>query len=310
MRRGHIVKNEEGFDTFDSTVQISVTRGKEGQVLVADTRSRALLIVLNGSRMGHRSVLGDQPFVIGRGSGTELMLQEDSISRQHARIEWRDGAHRLVDLDSTNGSFVNYQRVTHRNLKDGDQLQIGKALLKYLAGDNPEAAYHEVFERLVRHDPLTGALNKAAFDEELRVALRGAAHDEALSLILFDLDHFKSVNDTHGHTAGDKVLREVAEVVQALVGETRHRFARVGGEEFAVIARGAGSRQAQLLAETIRSAVASATFAFEGTKIPVTLSLGVTALAQNEQDPRELYERADKLLYTAKRTGRNRVCAG
>ncbi len=302
------MKNEDGFDTFDSTVQIAVTRGKDGKVQVAESRSRALLIVLNGSRMGHRSVLGDQPFTIGRGGGTELMLQEDSISRQHARIEWQGGHHKLVDLGSTNGSFVNYQRITQRDLKDGDQLQIGKALLKYLAGDNPEAAYHEVFERLVRHDPLTGALNKAAFDEELRVALRGAAHDEDLSLILFDLDHFKSVNDTHGHTAGDKVLREVAEVVQSIADAGAHRFARVGGEEFAVIARAKG-QGAEKLAESIRSSVASRRFDFEGTKIPVTLSLGVAGVADPEQDGRELYERADKLLYTAKRTGRNRVCA-
>jgi diguanylate cyclase (GGDEF)-like protein len=212
-----------------------------------------------------------------------------------------------VDLESTNGSFVNYQRVNERDLKDGDQLQIGKALLKYLSGDNIEATYHEVFERLVRHDPLTGALNKVAFDEELRVAMSGKTQEEELSLVLFDLDHFKSVNDTHGHTAGDKVLREVASAVRTLVDDGPHRFARVGGEEFAVIARGLGRGGASNLAETIRTAVASSTFEFEGTVIPVTLSLGVAEFSDTEQSARDLYERADKQLYAAKHSGRNRV---
>jgi diguanylate cyclase (GGDEF)-like protein len=301
------VKNEDGFDTFDSTVQISITKTKDGKIRLLDGRKSALLIVLTGSRMGHRSILGDEPFIIGRGTGVELMLQEDSISRQHARIEWTGHKHRLVDLKSTNGCFVNYQRISERDLKDGDQIQIGKALLKYLAGDNIEAAYHEVFERLVRHDPLTGALNKVAFDEELRVAMSGKAVDDDLSLVLFDLDHFKSVNDTHGHTAGDKVLREVASAVQSLVDEGPHRFARVGGEEFAVIARGLGSAGAAALAESIRTTVATTTFDFEGTTIPVTLSLGVAEFRDPEQSARELYERADKQLYAAKHGGRNRV---
>jgi diguanylate cyclase (GGDEF)-like protein len=294
-------------DFLESTVEITVARSAEGQLRVADDPRRALLVVLSGGRIGQRVVLGEEPVVIGRGSGCSLMLQGDSISRQHARVEWTDGGHVLADLRSTNGSFVNYERITNRLLRDGDQVQIGKTLLKYLAGNNPEARYHEDLDRLVRHDPLTGALNKSAFDEEFHLAC-GAAGLVELCLIVFDLDHFKAVNDNHGHTAGDMVLRGVGEAVRLLVREP-FCLGRVGGEEFAVVAPGAGLREVSALAERIRAQVQQQRFVFDDVTIPVTLSLGVCQLKAGEE-PEALYERADRQLYAAKKGGRNRVSAG
>lgn len=293
-------------ELLESTVEITVARGAGGVVQVLDEQRKALLVVLSGGRIGQRVVIGIDPVVIGRGSTASLVLQGDSISRQHARIEWTGGGHVLMDLGSTNGSFVNYERVSRRELKDGDHVQIGKTLLKYLAGDNPEAKYHEDLDRLVRHDPLTGALNKSAFDEELHLACGSSGH-ATLCLMLFDLDHFKRVNDDHGHTAGDMVLRGVGATVRGLI-DGSVLFARVGGEEFSIIAPGLPLNETAALAERIRAAVEGQRFVFDDDVIPVTLSLGVCQRALDE-GPDDLYERTDRQLYTAKHSGRNRVRA-
>jgi diguanylate cyclase (GGDEF)-like protein len=293
-------------DFLESTVEVTVARSGEGLLQVVDAHRRALLVVLSGGRIGQRVVLGEEPVVIGRGSGCTLVLQGDSVSRQHARIEWTDSGHVLTDLRSTNGSFVNYERVSSRILRDSDHVQIGKTLIKYLSGGNPEARYHEDLDRLVRHDPLTGAVNKGTFEEELHLAC--AAAEAGLSLVLFDLDHFKAVNDTHGHTAGDMVLRGVGETVREMISEP-HLFARVGGEEFALVAPGLSLEDAARLAERVREQVARRRFVFDGAEIPVTLSLGVCQRGPTESAA-ELYERADRALYAAKHGGRNRVSTG
>ncbi len=291
-------------DILESTVEITVARCADGLVRPVGADRGALLVVLSGGRIGQRVVVGEAPVVIGRGSGCSLMLQGDSVSRQHARIEWTGAEHVITDMRSTNGSFVNYERVTRGQLRDGDQIQIGKTLIKYLAGDTVEAAYHENLDRLVRHDALTGALNKAAFEEELHVACGG---DEDVSLVLFDLDHFKVVNDDHGHTAGDMVLRGIGALARGMVDD-RSRFARVGGEEFAVVTPGALLDGALELAESLRRAVARQSFVFDGVEIPVTLSLGVCQRRPRESAA-ELYERTDRSLYAAKHAGRNCVRA-
>lgn len=293
-------------ELLESTVEITVARDAAGVIHVLDEQYKALLVVLSGGRIGQRVVLGADPMLIGRGSACSLILQGDSISRQHARIEWTGSTHVLMDLGSTNGSFVNYERVGRRELNDGDHVQIGKTLLKYLAGDNPEAKYHENLDRLVRHDALTGALNKGAFEEELYIAC-GSGAQGVVSLILFDLDHFKRVNDEHGHTAGDMVLRGVGSTVRSVVGESA-QFGRVGGEEFALLVTGE-RREAAALAEQIRAAVAAQHFVFDEVVIPVTLSLGVCQRAIDES-PDELYERTDRQLYAAKHGGRNRLSVG
>ncbi|MCC6214847.1 MAG: GGDEF domain-containing protein, partial [Polyangiaceae bacterium] len=207
---------------------------------------------------------------------------------------------------STNGTYVNHVRIQRTALRDGDRIGIGKCMLKYLASGNLEAAYHEELQRLVNHDGLTGVKNKRWFDEELPSALDRAAADAApFALALFDLDHFKRVNDSHGHPAGDAVLRRVAEVVQLALphGTT---LARVGGEEFAVLLPDHTLRDAFGVAGALRERVAATRIVFEKIHIPVTLSLGVAEHA--EQEPAaELYARADSKLYDAKHGGRNRV---
>lgn len=269
---------------------------------------QAMLLVLSGARIGHRVVLGEQTLRIGRGSNCELILDADSVSRQHAVVEWCAGQHRLVDKGSTNGTFVNHHRIAERVLRDGDQVQIGKALLKYLAGGNIEAMYHEEFQRLMHHDGLTGARTKASFDEAYRVALMmERAKPQSLSLILFDIDHFKQVNDTHGHTAGDAVLQQLATIVDGVIA-SRYMFGRLGGEEFGILLEGENLPAARELAEQIRSRVLDSKFTFEAVHIPITISLGVAERGPgSEEGAEQFFERADQLLYAAKSAGRNCV---
>lgn len=264
-----------------------------------------MLIVLVGGRRGERAVLGDTKFVLGRGSAADLVIDSDSVSRAHAYVEKRGTSHFLVDNDSTNGSYVNYKRVREQALLDGDQVQIGHAMLKYLSGDNIETAYHEEFRRLARRDALTGALNRTTYEEEVRVALSAAERrSNNISLILFDLDHFKQLNDAHGHTAGDLALSFVGETMVRCTVEP-HLFARVGGEEFAVLFFG-DLEEARDEAEHIRQTIESLRIEYDGKLLPVTASIGVAPFEPGKSAS-ELYDQADARLYEAKKAGRNRV---
>jgi two-component system, cell cycle response regulator len=298
------VKDE---DFYDSTVEVTVSRDMSSFMRVAE-QQQAMLLVLSGARIGHRVVLGEASLTIGRGSTCELILDADSVSRQHAIVEFSGGSYRLLDKGSTNGTFVNHHRIRERVLNDGDQIQIGKALLKYLAGGNIEAVYHEEFERLMHHDGLTGARTKASFEEAYRIALMvERSKPKVVSLIVFDIDHFKQVNDTHGHTCGDAVLQQLSAIVKDLVA-SRYLFGRLGGEEFGVLLEGEGGPQACELAEQIRARIEHAHFSFEDVHIPITVSLGVAERAAGSVETAEdFFERADQRLYTAKAEGRNCV---
>jgi diguanylate cyclase (GGDEF)-like protein len=293
-------------DWWDSTGEVTVLSDREALLRKEQATGQAMLIVLSGSRLGQRAVLDRDDFVIGRSAGAGLQLEGDAVSRVHARIQRKDGAYVLSDAGSTNGSFVNYARTTERELRDGDEIQIGHNLLKFLAGDNIETACHEEYRRLLRRDALTGALNRVTFDEELATSLRGLVADpkRELCLLLVDLDHFKNINDTHGHTAGDIVLRAVSGKLDSLTTPP-HAFARVGGEEFGVLFQGA-LPEALSHASALRAAIEGLLVDCEGKKLSVTMSCGV-ATAEATSTPQELFERADRLLYAAKEAGRNCV---
>ena len=222
---------------LESTLEVTISRDMRS-VLNNAPQEQALLIVLSGPRLGTRSVLGEKAVEIGRSPACHLQLDSDSVSRRHARIEWNDQSHHLFDLGSTNGTFLNGDRVKEGVLKDGDRVGIGKLQLKYVAGGNIEGAYHEEIQRLMRFDPLTGICNKRHFEESLKLAVTNAkTAPKPISLIVFDLDHFKRINDAHGHPAGDQVLCELAKVVKQ-TSMPDQVFGRVGGEEFAVLWEG------------------------------------------------------------------------
>ncbi len=294
-------------DYIESTLEVTVSRDLKGIIELA-AHQQAQLIVLSEPRLGSRVVLGESPVEIGRGSSCNLIVDSDSLSRRHARIEWTGTGHRVVDLGSTNGSFVNAMRITSHDLRDGDRVQLGKVLMKYVAGGNIEGNYHEELQRLMRFDPLTNVYNKRHFEECFRVAIYATrTQPKAVSLVVFDLDHFKRVNDTHGHIAGDGVLTELSSVVKANL-PPEAVFGRVGGEEFAVLLEGVSLGPMKDLAEKLRGAAEEHPFRFESTKLAVTISAGVAERSPgSDEAPEQLYKRADAQLYAAKAAGRNRV---
>ncbi len=290
-----------------------VTRVQEGPPGTAKSppdRDVACLIVLAGSAMGEMYKITRERTVIGRGQKAHVRMMDDGVSREHCEIVVKGDKATLRDLGSTNGTFCRGNRVTEHELADGDKILVGSGtVLKFTYHDSLDETFQRQMYESALRDDLTKAFNKKYFTDRVESEFAYAARQRSpLALVTFDLDHFKEVNDTHGHPAGDHMLADMANIVQAVV-RVEDVFARVGGEEFSIICRGADLVQGHVIAERVRQIVSDHRFEFESKQIPITISVGVAAA----QDPRimdapGLIAAADHALYEAKRTGRNRVC--
>lgn len=261
--------------------------------------------MLQGPDIGRQIELTDDPLEIGRGEEAGLQIDSDLVSRRHATLIKVGKRFLIRDNGSTNGTYVGSEKITTAELREGDLIKIGKVVLRYTES-SIEVQYHEQILERTRVDPLTGAYNKGYFDEAVaRLILEGVRGGRLLGLIVFDVDHFKKINDVYGHPAGDAVLIEMVEVARKSLGE-RATLCRVGGEEFAVILPGSTAAEARDSAERLRAAVEATRFAFDGKVVPVTISLGAGA-CDGTEDFTTFYKRVDSRLYEAKRTGRNRV---
>ena len=258
--------------------------------------------------MGTRYPLTSAALVIGRDNDCDLQIQDHSVSRRHARILSGADGHYAVDLQSTNGTFVNDAPASMCKLKDGDYLRIGNCIYRFLAGGNVEAEYHEEIYRLTIIDALTEIHNKRYLMEFLdRELARSARYHRPLELTEFDIDRFKAINDAHGHLGGDFTLRELASSIKSVVRK-EELFARCGGEEFIVVLPESTLEGALRVAERLRAMVEKHAFVFEAQTFNITISLGLAAISGAESlTPVELIRQADEKLYQAKRAGRNRV---
>jgi diguanylate cyclase (GGDEF)-like protein len=274
----------------------------------ADAEQACLVLIYPaGAELGKRYELaGTTEVTIGRGADCDIQVDRDSVSRKHAKVTKAGSGWQVADLGSTNGSYVNDNQITEYGLRDGDLLKIGNAIFKFLIGGNIESAYHEEIYRMTIIDGLTQAYNKRYFIENLEKEIpRCTRHHRPLSLVMFDIDHFKKINDDHGHLTGDYVLKELARRVRTRVRK-EEVFARYGGEEFALTLPETSREQAMKVAEDLRKLVAVESFDFEGDRIPATISLGVGTIV-NEIAGEGFIKMADDNLYKAKRTGRNKV---
>jgi diguanylate cyclase (GGDEF)-like protein len=277
----------------------------------APARDRATLTLVSGPSAGALYSLPLDEYIIGRGKECGIRVDDPGISRSHARIvRQAPGSYLVEDLDSRNGTFVNAQRISRQTLAEGDRIGLGStAELRFGFTDvDEEARLRSLYESSVL-DGLTGAFNRKHFNERIHGEIAYAKrHKTPLSLILFDLDHFKRINDTHGHLGGDHVLKSVAGLVKRTL-RAEDVFARYGGEEFAIIARGIEVLRAAMFAERIRTTVLGARIEFNRTNVPVTISLGVASLecCGDAAGHEALVAKADERLYAAKRGGRNRT---
>lgn len=259
--------------------------------------------------LGKRFVLDNNPTRVGRGADNQIVLDGDSVSRRHAHFEQRGSPWLIVDDGSTNGTYCNDEQISRDVvLKNGDRVKIGPTIFKFLSGADVEAQYHEEIYRMTIIDGLTQIHNKRYLYEALeREMIRGRRHERDLAILMFDIDHFKRINDVHGHLAGDFVLKELARIVQSRIRRDEV-FARYGGEEFAIILPETSLEGAAALAETLRQKVAEHLFVFQADSIRVTISIGGALLRDGDRAANELIKRADERLYVAKNSGRNRVC--
>ncbi|MBL9037719.1 MAG: GGDEF domain-containing protein [Archangium sp.] len=281
------------------------------QIRGAIQRDAVYLVVVSGSSaVGRMFRLREGDMVLGRGVEVDIQLDDDGVSRKHARVSLKNGEVDIEDLSSRNGTWFAGARIERHRLHDGDKVQLGGTTILRLS-------YHDALDEALQRnlyesatiDALTGVLNKKALidalDRELKYALR---HREPLSVVMIDVDHFKRINDAHGHLAGDDVLRSVARALQrTLRGEDV--LARYGGEEFAVLLRGTQPPEALVCGERLRAAVAESQVEYEGQMLKVTVSVGVatTSVGDAELLPEALLSRADGCLYRAKQAGRNLV---
>ena len=230
------------------------------------------------------------------------------MSRNHCRLTFHGSHYSVRDLRSTNGTYVNDNLVDEDvHLRDGDQVKVGRTILKFITSGNIEASYHEEIYRLMTIDGLTELHNKRYFDEMLeREVSRSSRYERTFSLVIFDLDHFKKINDSFGHLAGDAVLRQLGILIK---GRLRRDdvIARVGGEEFALLLPEVDVEGGRQTAEKLREAVDAFDFVFEGSALDVTISAGVAQWVDGVADGKDLLRIADEKLYAAKRNGRNRV---
>lgn len=272
-------------------------------------KRRPSLVVIRGERLGIRLALSAGPLLIGRGHHCDFRIAERSVSREHCRIVALDGAFWAEDLGSTNSSFVNDQRIDRCRLNDGDQLRIGKTVLKFLDAGNPEADFlAELHDHAVR-DGLTGLYNRrhatAVLADEFRRSQRVTG--AGLVLAILDIDWFKQINDQIGHLAGDGVLIQLAKLLGGALrsGDT---LARIGGEEFALIMPDTTLIEAHKACDRLRQLVAEHEFRTEdGLRIDVTVSIGLAEARAETADFQQLMGEADRHLYDAKTAGRNSV---
>jgi diguanylate cyclase (GGDEF)-like protein len=279
----------------------------------AQPESEADIILIahpESQRLGSRFRLSPGTTLeIGRSGAVGISLPEVmSISRKHARLRYVGPVVTVEDLGSTNGTYVNGQPIHGRTvLRSGDRFQTAAVHFKFLHEQDVESAYHLAIYELVAKDGLTEVFNKRKYEEEVqREFARAQRHQRPLCLIIFDLDEFKTINDSYGHLCGDFILKQVASLARDLV-RPEQVLARVGGDEFVILAPETDASGAEALASKLRDRIVGYDHRYGDIKIQVSCSFGIAELSRAMTGPQDLYQAADEALLLSKRSGKNRV---
>ena len=269
----------------------------------------AVLIVMSGPTAGQTINLdAKEHWTLGRLTECDIVLQEGSVSRHHCKLNFLgQDQWQAEDLGSSNGTFVNGEKIDKQTLENGDRLQLGSSsVLKFVIQDKIEVAFQKELYESATKDSLTGLFSKRYFLEHLDVEFNFHSRTKKpLSLVISDIDHFKNINDTYGHLAGDYVLRELGRILLNVLrrGDVGGRY---GGEELVFLLRETPLLGARTFSERLRELIAGHSFIYEGKKIHVTISLGAATYTQdNFKNPTQLIKDADSYLYKAKKAGQN-----
>jgi diguanylate cyclase (GGDEF)-like protein len=273
-----------------------------------------VLIVIQGREIGRDYRLRKPEYVIGRDSSCDICIPEQTVSRQHAKIQLTyvggNGSYecRFIDAGSTNKTYVNNKEAESVSLKNGDKIRIGKTILRFELLDAEDLKYHKEIQNKIKYDALTGLLTKEslylALEHELQ---RCRQFNIPLSVLMMDLDHFKKVNDTHGHQTGSHTLEEIGSLITKTLRKT-DVSARYGGEEFVSYLSEQTKEKAFIAANKLRKVIENTAIVFGDATIHITISIGVAQFPEDGKTIDQLVARADKALYEAKNTGRNKVC--
>lgn len=273
-------------------------------------RRQAVILVMTGPTTGQTIYLETKDlWTLGRGTNCDLILQETSVSRNHCEIRFRDQHWHVQDLGSSNGTWINGERIDSRPLQSGDKIQLGSQMIvKFVLQDELEAQFQRELYESATKDALTSLFSKRYFLDQLDVEFNFHKRTgKPLSMIMCDIDFFKKINDSLGHLAGDAVLRDLGRTLFNILrkGDLAGRY---GGEEIIFFLRETPLPGAVTFAERIRKIIENHLFIYEGKKIAVTVSMGVaTSVSGNFNSVPELIKTADDFLYKAKQSGRNRV---
>jgi len=274
------------------------------------SQKKAYILFLSGPLIGKLLQLNEGITIIGRATEADIEINDARISRHHVRIEVAGGKVIASDMGSTNGTFVNGVRISKRELTDGDKIQISSQIVfKFAFQDKTENIFHKELYKMAIIDPVTNIYNKRYFLERLNEEFSHARRTKIpISILMIDIDFFKKVNDTHGHLAGDMILQKLADIIKQKI-RNEDIIARYGGEEFISLLRGTGKEGALVLAERIRLFIEGVNFEFEGHKIKITISIGISSLEPGADFPthEDFIKAADEKLYYSKEHGRNRT---
>ncbi len=299
-------------DEFDSE-KTSVITSDTFKLRIAEAgKAPPCLVLLVGpaNAVGRQWPIENDNYVVGRSIQAQISVDDGSVSKSHAKISLESGAVSIIDLESTNKTIVNGSVLTPLSpkiLENNDQIKLGNVIFKFLEKGNIETvSVAQTYEK-ANIDPLTQIYNKGALEHKgIEYFKKSQLLDVPFSIITFDIDHFKKVNDTYGHSAGDYILKEVAKDINGLI-RGNDFFARSGGEEFTAILLGGDSKQAADVAERMRTTIANREFNFQGTQIPITISLGASTKGRADHSWLDVFDRADQALYKSKEGGRNQV---
>jgi len=271
----------------------------------------ACLIIIRGTPQGHRHFVSKDEMVIGRDDTADIVLNDQSVSRRHALIKRVKNQVTIEDCGSSNGTSINDKRLEPNkpvSLSKEDMVKAGNMILKFLPAGELEIIFYGNLGSAAHTDPLTQIYNKGYFLEAYEAEFKRAkALHTDFSIVIFDIDFFKKVNDTHGHDAGDFVLKEFAALIKGSHVREKDILARYGGEEFVLILPNTNAKKAAEIAESIRTAIEAYPFIYEGKRLPITSSSGVAELTAQIESSQTLFKSADKALYQSKQAGRNRV---
>lgn len=294
----------------DSTVVLTDIKAALAAAENEAAQKPAALLVVGGDLNGTIFDLVEPEVTVGRNPDNSIPLEFNGISRYHFKVLSADGDnHTIEDAGSRNGTFVNNKKIEGNiPLSKGDMVKLGNIALKYLPKGDPERLTYDKLQHEANTDSHTGCYNKGYFNNALDLEVKKSkVTGNPLSLIVFDLDHFKKLNDGYGHDAGDYVLKELASVIKGHGVRDQDVFARYGGEEFVILLPKTNLKQAFEIAERLRKLVEAHQFIYEEKRLPVTASIGVADYRQGVATGTDLFKRADEAVYKSKQGGRNQV---